>query len=112
MTTASPSPSPDGHALNIAHAVQQAVAPDTVLLFGSRATGKHRADSDVDILIIRPDPPQSAASAQRAAAAYMDTHPIPRRHPLGTINANPRRTRRRGRKWPERTRRKSAALAT
>ena len=86
MTTASvsPSPPPDGHALNIAHAVQRAVAPDTVLLFGSRATGKHRADSDVDILIIRPDPPQSAA-------AYMDTHPIPRRHPLGTINANPRR---------------------
>ena len=76
MTTASPSPSPDGHALNIAHAVQQAVAPDTVLLFGSRATGKHRADSDVDILIIRPDPPQSAAAgAQRAAAAYMDEHP-------------------------------------
>ena len=92
MTTASPSPSPDGHALNIAHAVQRAVAPDTVLLFGSRATGKHRADSDVDILIIRPDPPQSAAAgAQRAAAAYMDTYPLPRRHPLETINANPRR---------------------
>ena len=65
--------SPDRHALNIAYAIQQEVAPDTVVLFGSRAMGRHREDSDVDILIIGPDAPKGAAG--RAAGAYMDQNP-------------------------------------
>ena len=43
---------PDPHALEAARAAQKAVAPATVILFGSRATGKYRDDSDVDILVI------------------------------------------------------------
>ena len=41
--------SADQHALNIARVVQKEVAPAMVILFGSRATGRHREHSDVDI---------------------------------------------------------------
>ena len=40
---------PDRHALNVARAVQEEVAPTMVILFGSRATGRHREHSDVDL---------------------------------------------------------------
>ncbi|MBI4756819.1 MAG: nucleotidyltransferase domain-containing protein [Betaproteobacteria bacterium] len=30
--------------------------PDTIILFGSRARGTARADSDVDLLIVEPEP--------------------------------------------------------
>ena len=39
-------------ALAAAQAAQDAVAPDTVILFGSRARGDHRPDSDIDLLVI------------------------------------------------------------
>ena len=70
-----PTGTPDCHALNIAYAIQQEVAPDTVVLFGSRATGKHHQDSDVDILLIRQAPHVGAHTAWSAARAYMDAHP-------------------------------------
>ena len=38
-------PNPDPHALAIAKAVQEEVAPDTVILFGSRAAGDYRPHS-------------------------------------------------------------------
>ncbi len=41
------------HALAIAQAVQDAIAPEVaVILFGSRATGSHRPDSDVDLMAL------------------------------------------------------------
>ena len=43
-------PSADRHNLDIARAVQETVQPDVVILFGSRAAGDHREDSDVDPL--------------------------------------------------------------
>ena len=43
---------PDPHALGIAAHVQAAVRPDIAILFGSRAVGDYRDDSDVDILVI------------------------------------------------------------
>lgn len=43
---------PDAIGLAAAQAAQTAVAPDTVILFGSRARGDHRPDSDVDLLVI------------------------------------------------------------
>ncbi len=63
---------PDPHALNIATIVQRAVAPDIVILFGSRATGRHREDSDVDMLVIAPD---EAKPANPAGPAINATQP-------------------------------------
>ena len=40
------------HSIAIAKAVQDAVQPDTVILFGSRAVGDFRPDSDLDLLIV------------------------------------------------------------
>ena len=65
---------PDQHALSIARAVQREVAPDIVILFGSRATGQHREDSDVDLLLISLDGSKRGGRAGRAASAYMNQH--------------------------------------
>ena len=70
-----PSITPDQHALNIARVVQREVAPNIVILFGSRATGQHREDSDVDLLVVSLDGPQKGGSAGRAASAYMNEKP-------------------------------------
>ena len=70
-----PSITPDQHALNIARVVQREVAPNIVILFGSRATGQHREDSDVDLLVVSLDGPQKGGSAGRAASAYMNENP-------------------------------------
>ena len=43
---------PDWTALEVARAVQSEMTEDTVILFGSRARGDHRPNSDVDLLII------------------------------------------------------------
>ncbi len=78
-----PTNNPAPHALEIARAVQQKVAPDTVILFGSRAAGDHRQDSDVDLLLITQEkyPPKNRPSPTAAANEYMKTHP-----PLLEIN--------------------------
>ncbi len=45
----------DPKAVAVARAVYDAVRPDSVILFGSRARGDHRADSDIDLLVISDD---------------------------------------------------------
>ena len=45
----------DPKAVAVARAVYDAVLPEKVILFGSRARGDHRADSDIDLLIISDD---------------------------------------------------------
>ena len=64
---------PDRHALDIAGAVQDAVEPDLVILFGSRAVGDHREDSDIDILVVTggANPISSEITAMAAARSYM-----------------------------------------
>ena len=42
----------DPAALKVAQAVKQAASPGHVILFGSRARGDYRTDSDIDLLII------------------------------------------------------------
>lgn len=69
---------PDQHVLNIAHiprAIRQKVTPDTVVLFGFRATGQHRPDSDVDILVIKPDQDPGFGAAWAAARNFMAAPP-------------------------------------
>ena len=71
-----PEPQPDAHALNIARAAQEWAAPATVILFGSRATGRYRADSDIDLLVIADDNILRAELyAQHGAKDYMKAHP-------------------------------------
>ena len=56
--------------------MQSAVAPDTVILFGSRARGDHRPDSDVDLLIISEAGDATAAGrARRAAREHFRLNP-------------------------------------
>ena len=43
---------PDPTALAVAKAAQDAVQHSAIILFGSRATGTHRPDSDVDLLLV------------------------------------------------------------
>ena len=67
---------PDRTALELAKAVQSAVAPDTVILFGSRARGDHRPDSDVDLLIISESGAAAATGlAKRAAREHFRLNP-------------------------------------
>ena len=60
--------SPDPLGLHVAGEVQKAVAPATVILYGSRAAGDHRPDSDIDLMIIAPD--RSAAGSATADANH------------------------------------------
>ena len=43
---------PDPHALAAAAFAQQKAGPNTVILFGSRATGDHRPESDMDVMLV------------------------------------------------------------
>ena len=58
--------------LQIARAIQQAVQPAEVILYGSRAVGEHRQDSDVDILIVTQDR-QEAGTATITAQNWLNT---------------------------------------
>ncbi len=66
----------DKTALELARAVQTVVAPDTVILFGSRARGDHRPDSDVDLLIV-PEAGRTAAvgKANRVVREHFRLNP-------------------------------------
>ena len=68
---------PDPHALGIAAHVQEVVRPDITILFGSRAVGDYREDSDVDLLVItdREDHLYSRKPAVTAAKSYMRKNP-------------------------------------
>ena len=60
---------PDPKACAVARAVGEAVHPDKVILFGSRARGDFTPDSDIDLLIITGPGPVSQQTYQRTSAA-------------------------------------------
>jgi HEPN domain-containing protein len=67
---------PDPHAIDIAQAVQKEAGQATVILFGSRATGRYRQNSDLDLLVVTDENPVSAElRACHAARIYMKAHP-------------------------------------
>ena len=69
---------PDAAALALAQAVQEAVQPDTVILFGSRARGDHRPGSDVDLMIVcQQGAIASRSRAKRAVRNHFKDHPAP-----------------------------------
>ena len=65
------------HSIAIAKAVQDAVQPDTVILFGSRAVGDFRPDSDLDLLIVTDQKHRISAQleAEHVARRYMRHDP-------------------------------------
>ena len=67
---------PDKTGLELARAVQSAMTADTVILFGSRARGDHRPDSDVDLLIISESGAVTATGwAKHVAGEYFRLNP-------------------------------------
>ena len=60
---------PDLRACAVARAVGEAVHPDKVILFGSRARGDFSPDSDIDLLIITGTGSVSQQTYQRSSAA-------------------------------------------
>lgn len=56
----------DPRALAVAQAVYDALEPEAVILFGSRARGDYRWDSDIDLLLIVDDDPKNP-ERERAA---------------------------------------------
>jgi predicted nucleotidyltransferase len=78
---------PDRTAIEVARAVQSALAPDKVILFGSRARGDHRPNSDVDLLIISESGAVVAAGeARRAAREHFRLNPPRLRVDVVTMN--------------------------
>ena len=59
---------PDPKACAVARAVGEAVHPDQVILFGSRARGDFTSDSDIDLLIITGPVPMDRQTYQRTSA--------------------------------------------
>ena len=59
----------DPRACAVARAVEEAVHPDRVILFGSRARGDFRPDSDIDLLIVTGPGPLDRRAYQRTSAA-------------------------------------------
>ena len=69
-------PNPDPKALAIARAAQDAVHNSTIILFGSRATGTHHENSDVDILLVfNAGPIAEISRAGRAIKQFMAENP-------------------------------------
>jgi len=57
-------PELDSTARAVVEATVSAVSPDQVILFGSRARGDAQEDSDIDLLVIMPEPFTAARSRQ------------------------------------------------
>ena len=72
------SKAPDPKALAVARMYQEAVAPDTVILFGSRARGDHRPNSDIDLMVVGRSGRTSAdAGIRQIACKFFAEHPPP-----------------------------------
>ena len=79
---------PDQTALEFAEAVQSELTEDTVILFGSRARGDHRPNSDVDLLIIsEAGPGAGRGQATRIAREYFRDNPPRLRVDVVTMDA-------------------------
>ena len=74
MTQISVKQSYDPKAKTVAEAVYDAVSPVAVILFGSRARGDYREDSDVDLLVITADDLDDANWRGRYVAASAAAH--------------------------------------
>ena len=67
--TLAPTSKADPKAVVVARAVYDAVRPESVILFGSRARGDHRPDSDIDLLVISGETQSTNARIKAREAA-------------------------------------------
>ena len=82
-----PPKTPDPLGLAVAHAAQKAAEPNIVILFGSRARGDHRPNSDVDLLVIyQGNSAIPEARIKRAVNEYFELHPPQRRVDIITMD--------------------------
>lgn len=65
----------DIRAQAVAQAVYEAVHPELVILFGSRARGDYRPDSDIDLLVLTAEPDR-AIGAAASKAAFQAMHEL------------------------------------
>jgi predicted nucleotidyltransferase len=56
----------------IVRRVLSVTSPDRIILFGSAASGKMTRDSDIDLLILKREPPQDRAEWLRITRALRD----------------------------------------
>lgn len=76
MTTQNTVLNPDPVALAIARAAQDAVPHSAIILFGSRAAGTHRPNSDVDLMLVYKDSFHEEYSlADKAVRDYFKQNP-------------------------------------
>ena len=73
---------PDSKAVQTARAVHHELEPRLTILFGSRARGDHRQDSDIDLLLLEPQPPdqdgqETATSRAEETARRIYGHHVP-----------------------------------
>ena len=61
-------PKTDPKAVRIAHVLHLSAHPDATMLFGSRAQGNHRHDSDLNIVLVSPRPPTHDINASQIAS--------------------------------------------
>ena len=81
-------PDPDPKALAIARAAQNAVHNSAIILYGSRATGTHRENSDVDILLVfNAGPIAEISRAGRAIKQFMAENPPQLRVDIASMDA-------------------------
>ena len=68
----------DRRALAVARAVHRMAESEQTILFGSRARGDHRPDSDIDVLIIKdPSPPEDWLEDLRDRARTLQMSELP-----------------------------------
>ncbi len=68
----------DARAIAVAHAIHRMADPEQTILFGSRARGDHRPDSDVDVLIIKdPQPTEDWLEELRDRARTLQKAELP-----------------------------------
>ena len=76
----------DANALAVAQAVLRESGADDVILFGSRARGDHRPDSDIDLLLVHPNRNDDAVRDKARSAAAAKTQAVyPGKTPVDLI---------------------------
>ena len=63
----------DENAVAVAEKVDQSLKPDMTVLFGSRARGDYRPDSDIDVLLVRRRPP-TAKDIEKAQEQALEVY--------------------------------------
>lgn len=72
-------PQPDIQAIGIARQIHEMANAEQTFLFGSRARGDHRSDSDIDVLVVKAEPqPESWLEDLRQHGRHMQKTQLPK----------------------------------